>query len=63
MGIGIGIISPDYSCHSERSEESPTAQREILRCAQDDKDIVSLGGATVMRRDIMIYALKRKPNE
>ena len=26
-----------YACHSERSEESPPAPREILRCAQNDR--------------------------
>jgi hypothetical protein len=57
------LFNPDYSCHSERSEESPFARREILRCAQDDKDILSLGGAVVMPGATMIYTIARRANE
>jgi len=32
----INIPDQDQDCHSERSEESGCAAREILRCAQND---------------------------
>ena len=57
------MAEPRQSRHSERNEESPFPRHEILRCAQDDQNILSLGGAIVMQDETTVYAITRKSNE
>jgi hypothetical protein len=54
---------PRWSCRFERSEEPPLPRHQILRCAQDDENIVSLGGEVAMHGEIMVYTPTRKSNE
>src|SRR5581483_1787962 len=49
----VKVQEVPLGCHSERSEESASGQREILRCAQNDSRHGSLRVDRVLKLDVL----------